>query len=399
MTRWLTALRTRFPAPPAWLVDAGLAVALAGVELIFLWRVGAHDAEPPIIYWRAAAGVLLMTLPLIARRRAPFTVFLVVAVAWAMYSVMAVGSWTGVARLNVGAFAALYAAAAYARRRQSWAAAAITALGLFGLYVGLGRPDFVPFLATLFAATWILGTLARTRRLYVAGLERDRNAQTRLAVARRRSRIARDLHDVVAHLVSVVHVQTRAARGALVTDPQAADQALAAVEQTAGEALSEMRRMLGALREDDDLPARAPQPRLEDVRALVDRFRRAGLPVRLVQSGTPRPLPAAIALSAYRIVQEGLTNVLKHAAAPRDVVVGLEWRPAALQVSVVDDGRASPPDFEEGRGLTGMRERVALLGGSMTASPAAAGGFRVHATIPLDLTKDASPAMTAADPT
>ncbi|MGH8903191.1 MAG: sensor histidine kinase [Egibacteraceae bacterium] len=152
----------------------------------------------------------------------------------------------------------------------------------------------------------------------MAELEREREARARLAVAHERGRIARELHDIIAHAVSVIHVQARAARGALHTDIPAADAALEAVERTAGQALGEMRLLLGALH-DDAAPARSPQPRLTDLPALVDQYRQAGLPVRIDQADGP-PLPAAVGVAAYRIVQESLTNVLEH-ARPSEVVV------------------------------------------------------------------------------
>jgi signal transduction histidine kinase len=211
-------------------------------------------------------------------------------------------------------------------------------------------------------------------------LERERERSARAAVAEERTRIARELHDVVAHGVSVIAIQSDAAEAALDHDPDLARSPLHAIRGSAREALTEMRRMLGVLRSDDEAEGNAPQPGLAQLRQLVAR---AGVPVTLEVRGQPRPLPAGVDISAYRIVQEALTNVRKHAGgAP--TTVRISWTSHHVELTVHDrgpgpgDGAAS----DEGHGLIGMRERVRLLGGELDAGAAASGGFEVRAVLP-----------------
>jgi signal transduction histidine kinase len=220
-----------------------------------------------------------------------------------------------------------------------------------------------------------------------ARLEREQETEARAAVAEERSRIAREMHDVVAHSLSVMVVQAEAAEAMLDVDPERARRPLAAVQGTGREALTELRRMLGALREaDDDAPSLAPQPGLAGLDALAEHVREAGLPVVVRIEGDPRPLPAGIDLSAFRIVQEGLTNVLKHAGPARaEVLVRYDDDGIALKVS--DDGRGAGGVRENGgHGLVGMRERVAVYGGELSAGPRPGpeGGFALSARLPLE---------------
>ena len=237
----------------------------------------------------------------------------------------------------------------------------------------------------LFVIAWLAGYGLRGRaeqaeaaEQRAAQAERDRETAARIAVAEERSRIARELHDIVAHAVSVMVLQTGAVRHRL---PASDDrEALVEVEKTGRAALTEMRRLLGALREDDDLEL-APQPGLATLDSLVEAFRRSGLPVQVQVDGEEVPLPRALDLSAYRIVQEALTNTRRHARATR-ACVRLSYGPDALQVEITDDGRG-PVNPRAGHGLIGMRERAALYGGSLDAGPTARGGFRVAAAFPL----------------
>ena len=240
----------------------------------------------------------------------------------------------------------------------------------------------------LFAIAWLAGFAVRERYAQAEAAEeraslaeRERDAAARIAVAEERARIARELHDIVAHAVSVMVLHVGAVRHSL--PPSADRDALAVVERTGRAALVEMRRLLGALREagaDADL---APQPGLGDLDALLAAFGRAGLPVRLQVDGEPAPLPPTLDLSAYRVVQEGLTNALKHAQASRaDVVVRYGAR--ELRIDVRDDGRGATPGDGLGHGLVGIRERVKIYGGEMSARTVNGGGFMLTTSFPLE---------------
>jgi signal transduction histidine kinase len=259
--------------------------------------------------------------------------------------------------------------------------------------------SFVVWLVAIFAGVWMWGRYVRMRRAYAAELEaraeraeRDREAEARRAVAAERARIARELHDVVAHHVSVTVVQAGAARQLLDTDPGRARSALVAIEEAGRRALTAMPSLLRALRADEADETRAPQPTLSDLDGLVGSVTAAGLPVRLRIEGRRRPLPAGVDLSAYRIVQEALTNTLKH-AGPAHAEVAVCYGREALELRVVDDGDGAlrPAAAGSGHGLVGMRERVALFGGQLHAGPRPEGGYQVVARLPLDAAPSAQP--------
>jgi signal transduction histidine kinase len=220
----------------------------------------------------------------------------------------------------------------------------------------------------------------RTRQL-----ERERGATARLAVIDERVRIARELHDVVAHHVSLIGIQAGAARLVLDRRPEKAGETLAAIEASSREAVREMQRLLGFLRQDRDDDPLAPQPGMGQIETLVAQMRTAGLGVTLEIGGTVRPLPPSVDLSAYRIVQEALTNALKH-AGPTAATVGIRYGDRALELEIADDGGAAPPAaaVDGGNGLIGMRERVGLLGGELHVGQRPQGGFAVRARLPLD---------------
>jgi signal transduction histidine kinase len=215
-----------------------------------------------------------------------------------------------------------------------------------------------------------------------ARAEREREERARSAVTEERARIARELHDVVGHSVSVMTVQASAVRRLLRPDQQREREALLVVERTGREALAEMRRMVGVLRRPEEGPALAPQPSLEHVERLVEQAREAGLSVELRVEGDPQPLPAGVDLTAYRLVQEGLTNALKHAQAERAQVV-VRYGDGDLEVTVSDDGRGAGSGDGGGHGLVGMRERVAIYGGELEAGPREEGGYRLRAKLPV----------------
>jgi signal transduction histidine kinase len=253
---------------------------------------------------------------------------------------------------------------------------------------GQSDGDFV-FIPAVFALAWLAGFALRERGAEAAAAEkraqeaeREREAAARVATAEERARIARELHDVVAHAVSVMVLQVGAVRHKLRDLPAEDSEALADVERAGRTALAEMRRLLGAMREHGSEAELEPQPGLADLDALVARVRSAGLPVRLDVEGEPVPLPRTLDLSAYRIVQEALTNVLKHAGATHAEVL-VRHRPDALQLEIRDDGRGPVNGGSPGHGLVGIRERVKLYGGEMNAGPVNGGGFLLRASLRL----------------
>jgi signal transduction histidine kinase len=240
-----------------------------------------------------------------------------------------------------------------------------------------------------FSIAWIIGFALGERlretdvaRRLAEQAELEREEQARLAVTEERARIARELHDVVGHSVSVMTVQAAAVRRLLEPDQDREREALLVVEQTGREALAEMRRMVGVLRRPEEAPALAPQPSLEHLDKLVAHTRETGLPVELRVEGVPAQLPAALDTTAYRIVQEALTNAVKHANASRAEVI-VRYRNGTVELIVSDDGDGDGDGGGSGHGLVGMRERVSVYGGELEAGPQAGGGFRLRATLPV----------------
>ncbi|WP_330290236.1 sensor histidine kinase [Streptomyces sp. NBC_00576] len=262
-----------------------------------------------------------------------------------------------------------------------------------------GNLALVVFLAVPFALAWVLGDSLRTRRAYfaqleerAARLEKEREAQAKVAVAAERARIARELHDVVAHNVSVMVVQADGAAYVLDTAPDQAKKALETISGTGRQALAEMRRLLGVLRtgEHQEGGEYVPQPDVEQLGDLIEQCRTSGLPVDYKIEGTPRPLPSGVELTAYRIVQEALTNTRKHGGPNTGASVRLVYFDDGLGLLVEDDGKGAPHEhYEEGgvdgqgHGLIGMRERVGMVGGTLDAGPRPGGGFRISALLPL----------------
>jgi signal transduction histidine kinase len=257
-----------------------------------------------------------------------------------------------------------------------------------------------PIMVTVpFALAWVLGDSIRTRRAYFAQLEeknrrleKEREAQAKVAVAAERARIARELHDVVAHNVSVMVVQADGAAYVLDVAPEQAKQALETISGTGRQALAEMRRLLGVLRtgEPQDSEDYVPQPDVEQIEVLVEQVRQAGLAVEFDVEGTPRPLPSGVELTAYRIVQEALTNTRKHGGPEATARVRLVYFDDGLGLLVEDDGRGAAHELYEdggadgaGHGLIGMRERIGMVGGTLDAGPRPGGGFRISALLPL----------------
>jgi signal transduction histidine kinase len=374
-------IESRLPRmPPPWVIDTAI-VCLLSLEVLF--EIAGRGATP------GDFGALAMTVPLLWRRRAPLAVGVVVLTA-----ILFVG--------NIAAPAAIFAALVAAYSMGAYSPAGYVSLGalcISGIFVDIeynggvpSVPQYIfPFL--LLIPIWIAGAALRTRQLRAersedraARLEREQELTMRAALAEERSRIARELHDVLAHNVSVMVVQAGAARQVLTSSPGEAREALLAVESTGRAAMNELRNLLGLLSEEDTEPALAPQPGVESVPSLVERVRDAGLPVQLRIEGEPHPLPSGVDLAAYRIVQEALTNALKYSGlAPTEVV--LDYRDAALKIEVLDDGAGESRDAHidgSRRGLVGMRERVGMYGGTLEAGPRLDSGYAVRAWLPLN---------------
>ena len=363
------------------LTDGALALAVLAVGLV----------SDQLAHRSAWAGLLtfLLALPLAWRRRAPVPVFLVVAV-------VALAQWlAGILVLaDVSLLAALYTVAALRPPRVAAAGAVILEGGavLAAVRWGASALATFAFLSGLVVAALVTGLYVRARRLYVAGLveraarlEFERDQQALLAAAAERARISREMHDVVAHSLAVVISLANGATAKLGRDPEQSREALESISELGREALADTRRLLSVLRTGEGAAARAPQPGIEEIADLVHRAAGTGLAATLTVRGDPVPVAPGLALSAYRIVQEAITNAVKHAQRATAVTVELAWTPDRLEIAVTDDGRGGPPlaGAASGFGLAGIRERAALYGGTATAGPGPEGGWTVMAAIPL----------------
>jgi signal transduction histidine kinase len=349
-----------------------------------------------VLLFPVAVGLLLVqTVPLAWRRTHPSLVLVLIASAFGIKILLGINTSVAAVGLLIG----MFSVAMYGSGRLRVFFLGVAGLGFiagFVVFAITGNPRSfalsVPSLAH--AAAWLLGDYLRTRRAYVAQLEdraarleRERDQDRQLAADQERSRIARELHDVVAHDVSVIAIQAGAARTIQASQPQAAVQALGLIETTARRTLVELSQLLGVLRKGDGVSAdRNPQPGIDQLPLLVNELRSAGLSVDVSTNGEPRPLPPAVDLSAYRILQEATTNVLKHARA-RHVNIRIAYRANDIVLFVRDDGvgKRAASTGASGHGLIGMRERVSLFGGKLRASALPTGGFVVAARLPIKL--------------
>ncbi len=281
---------------------------------------------------------------------------------------------------------AIYSAGAYADGRMLIACGVLVAAAIPLAAIEPGQTltaSDVGFFVVFFGGPFAVGRLMRWRRERDTELVRESEERTRSAITEERTRIARELHDVIAHAVSVVVLQARGARRLIDPEQTEVGQALTTIEQSASEALTEMRRLLSLLREQDEEITLAPQPSLSRVEALAEGARAAGLHVELEVEGSLDDLPAAVDVSGYRIVQEALTNAIKH-AGPARASVRIARGDRELNIEVVDDGTGSSPAESGGHGLVGMRERVAVYGGQLEAGPHSSGqGYAVRVQLPL----------------
>ena len=340
--------------------------------------------ERPAVPALAAVLMLAATVPIAFRRRAPVPVLAIVGAASAVY---ALGGYPD----GLAPSLAVAAGSAASRTDRATFAAWVVPLSVAaGLVLAVdASPDVGNWLDILIASILgvgiplLVGRILHHRRLRI---ERDRELAAREAVAAERARIARELHDVVAHAVSVMVVQAGAARTVVERDPDAARLALRRIEETGRASLTELRRLLGLLKDGEPSAELSPQPGLDQLEELLSTMRASGLPVEATVEGTPRPLAPGADLTAYRVVQEALTNALKH-AGDAHAHVRLRYDGPALDVEVADDGRGPVPDAAPGtgHGLLGMRERVLLFGGTFDAGTRPGGGFVVRARIPTEV--------------
>jgi signal transduction histidine kinase len=374
-------------------VDGALALAFTVAALATLAaRTGAHavfrddDALSIVL-------VLAQTLPLAARRAAPLPALAISVAAISLH--VAIG-YEGVAAGTFAAMVILYSAASGSGVRGQLLAAALTAAGIAIYFTTsrdhLGLPEAFTTSAT-YVAAWGIGVYARSRRQYIAVveehaalLEREADAESRAAIAAERARIARELHDIVGHALNVIVIQAGGAQRVFDARPDLVRETLSGIEASGRQALVETERMLGILHEPEAAAASlGPQPGLAQLQTLAKQVSDAGLPVDVRIEGSPVTLAPGIDLSAYRIVQEALTNALKH-AGPARACVRVHYGPGNVELEISDDGKSSRNAASGagagGRGLIGMRERVAVFGGQLTVGLAPGGGFRVHATLP-----------------
>jgi signal transduction histidine kinase len=371
-----------------------LLIAVLGVTGMLELVVGRDTpGAPTVSLWFSVPAIGALVLPLLFRRRFPFA--------------------------GPAAYFALAAALSYVDPLLVPFVASLVLVGLAGSFVLGNLPSGPKALAGLFisvgavviivweipgsTASWLVFIPMRQAVAWAAGFilrevteqaeaaeiratqaEREREAAARVAVAEERSRIARELHDIVAHAVSVMVLQVGAIRHKLPAVLEEDKDALRGVEQAGRRALTEMRRLLAAMRREGEEAELVPQPGLDGLHSLLEEIGRAGLPVELHVDGEPVPLPRGIDLSAYRIVQEGLTNALKHAHAS-DADVTVRYRPDEVQIEVRDNGQGSSTTDGLGHGLVGVRERVKIYGGEMTAGTANGGGFVLSTRLPLDV--------------
>jgi signal transduction histidine kinase len=341
--------------------------------------------------WLEVPLIVAIIAPLFARRRFPFGAPVTVAIAVVATTLLD----DRLVPNNFFAFLAGWAAVFLMALLRDWRQAVAGLAIVFGAEAFVARTDpnggigdFV-FSNVVFGVVWIVGfSLGRKfeegdeAKERAARAEREREQQARTAVAEERARIARELHDVVGHSVSVMTVQASGVRRLLRPDQDREREALLVVERTGREALAEMRRMVGVLRRPEEAPALAPQPSLDHLSRLVEQARDAGLPVELRIEGQAIQLPAGVDLTAYLLVQEGLTNVVKHAQATRAEVL-VDYGDGYLEVTVKDDGKGVGNGDGGGHGLVGIRERVSVYGGELDAGPQTGGGYRLRAKLPL----------------
>ena len=376
----------RFAAIREWSRRYGdyvLAAMITAMALVDIWTNKWITGPKPLFTFL----VLCMTIPLAWRRRFPLAVALIVSSAVFAQVALAPSLQPPVAPIVVWVIVT-YSVAAHASLERALLGGLlmIASVDVWSVSSSPGQTQFV-FLTIIFSGFWIAGRVVYSRnrlaeelKIRTQELEAEREETARLAVAEERARIARELHDVVAHTLSVIVVQA-GAENLTTTDPQARE-AFGQIAATGRSALGEMGRLLGMLRSDSDRTDLVPQPGLAGLPELIATVERAGLKVRLDVVGEPHVLPPTMDVSAYRIVQEGLTNSLKHSECT-SVAIEINWSETSLQIEIADNGVGPRGNIHSGHGLIGLRERVALFHGTLVTGRGEAGGFHISALLPL----------------
>ncbi|HET9509005.1 MAG TPA: sensor histidine kinase [Gaiellaceae bacterium] len=360
----------------------GIALLAVVVTQADIWRTQGDDR------YKLAAIALVTAGSLLVRRRAPLVPPLVVGVGAVVFSLVDAAAAYETDTMFLVLVLAAWAAGSLLEARQAALAIAFVLVGGWVVFI---RAPGVPWTELIWLSFPILGlfviSAAAARHSERARLAEERarrsEEEARRAVDEERRRITRELHDVLAHSVSVMTVQASAVRRRLQPEQEREREALRTVEETGRQALSEMRRLLGIMREEGEGAARAPQPGVATLRTLVEQVRSAGLPVELTVEGEPVRLPPGVDLSAYRIVQEALTNALRHGGNPAHAWVAVRYGDDDVEIEVANDGRSESNGEATGHGLVGMRERVAMCGGELRAGPREGGGFRISARLPV----------------
>ena len=373
--------------------DTVIAALIAGFDLlIFIGRTVQPEAQPRPHPWYITLPLIVGAVaPIVFRRRYPIT---------AAYLALGIGTVHALLEIGIAsiitACIALYTLVAYVSRRAALLYVAVNEVMTLVQTPWQFPEDWIPMIIVVnlsLAFSWALGEFNGARRAYNAEveqrlrlLETERDQQARIAVAEERARIARELHDVVAHAVSVMVVQADGAAYAVRSQPELAERAVKTISSTGREALTELRRLLGVLRSDENAGERTPQPGTQSLSELAGRVRAVGLPVRLDIVGNVDDLPTGVGLGIYRIVQEALTNSLKHAGPGSSALVRVERTGDRVDLSIVDNGRrvtGTLVGVSGGNGLIGMRERALVFGGTLDAGPRSAGGWEVRASLPI----------------
>ena len=366
-------------------LDAALAALLTAAAIAEVTAAGYGPVT--------AIFAAVVTVALNWRRSYPLTVIVIGAAAWTVPILLGLVPSEAALTPLVALLIAVYSVARHAVPRRAVAGAAIALAASLASDFRMAHPgpgDF-GFTAILISWPWFAGYALRSHALANAALvdraellEADRDAKALAAVVAERGRLARELHDIIAHCVSVMVVQAGAAEQVIDLEPARAREALRAVGESGRSALADLRRLLGLLRDGELAPVLAPQPGVGDLETLADQVRAAGLAVQLSVEGEAQALPPGLDLAVFRVVQEGLTNVLKHAAAAQACVV-VAYRRDSLMISVADDGQGASHAVDDGSGLglAGMRERIVLYGGELDAGPLPGSGYRLMAWLPL----------------
>jgi signal transduction histidine kinase len=391
-TRITNLARRAWPLVRRYGFDALVLLALLECALELAYGRSGNKNAPSGSLWLLIPLTLPILLPLLARRRFPFGAPAAVFIYCAGISFFEGRLVTFPFGVFLAVLTSSFLFGMLPDRRQAVSGLAI-GIGAGAIVThnnpSQGGGDFL-FIAVLFTIVWLAGNalgakLTQYRQVEERAerLEREREEQARAAVAEERARIARELHDVVGHSVSVMTVQASGVRRLLRPEQEREREALLVVEQTGREALAEMRRLVGVLRRPEEAPALAPQPSLQHLGKLVDQVRESGLTVDLKVEGEAASLPASVDLAAYRLVQEGLTNTLKHAQADRAEVL-VRYGKGEVELVVADNGNGTGGGDGGGHGLVGLRERIAVCGGELEAGPRTGGGYEVRARIPMN---------------